>query len=291
MKNALFVVLLACGISWAEQPAKGAAVVQEKASSGDTNTNTKQAQTQPQVAPAPFNAVIKNAPDEYSTKDDEKPPTDRARAVAEFKSFLATTNNFWIAVVMAGIAGVQAWFFWRQLERMRESNETAAKSAQAALAGSKAALEQTAHLKQAARAYVLSTHDEKMGLFDGRVWVTARIKNFGQTPAHKVRFSYCLNAFDFPYSGPFAEADFTKASSGSLGPGAVFEGTVELSGALNEKQIETIIQGNGAIYLWGYVSYEDVFGVEQETHMRSISTGENFRRLEMIVCEDGNKAT
>ena len=98
--------------------------------------------------------------------------------------------------------------------------------------------------------------------------------------------------FDLPYKGAFLEADFTDASQAPLGAGQGHAITVCLGGdePFTTAAANLCISGKAAVYLWGTIIYEDVFRNEHRTHIRAISSGENFSTGEFEICEEGNEA-
>lgn len=253
------LLILVCGISsgHAEQPPQGAVVVQEKTSGGDTKANTAQSQPQPAQSPVTAQPIPKNATPENTNKDSEKPPSGDARAVAEFKSFVATYNNFWVALLMAVIAGVQALFFWRQLKRMRESNATANKMAQVALNQSETSM-------TTERAYVRIGH-KLPGVEHAHVnnyfQVNFEIKNRGRTPANvtDVMTNACRLDYGVGLPSPFVYRQETRESfpNAFLVTDEAFELTRSFPAG---NKANGPIPNDKQLWVYGHVDYIDVFG-------------------------------
>jgi hypothetical protein len=139
-KAALSLLLFTCGTSYAHLPLKQPFALPEKAASTNgAPTIPVPIQTTPSTTPQ-NTKVAKPATPEKEVDKDNQPLADKIRAVAELKSFTAAYISAWIAGLMAVIAAIQAWFFWRQLRHMRNSNDTAAESAKAAKDSANAAL-------------------------------------------------------------------------------------------------------------------------------------------------------
>lgn len=141
------------------------------------------------------------------------------------------------------------------------------------------------------RAYILHNNDEEMDHNGGRIKVTVRIKNFGQTPAHKLRCWLFMGFYKFPLDVPLDAPDYEKGSLSTLGPTGIITQTIELPAALNQAEFNAVLKGEGAIYVSGELYYFDVFNVERSTKFRFVSTGNDFSRCKLAVCNEGNVAT
>ena len=141
------------------------------------------------------------------------------------------------------------------------------------------------------RAYLLNNNDEVMEHNGGRVKVTVRIKNFGQTPAHKMRSWLFVGFYKFPLDVPLDQPDYVKGSLSPLGPTAIITQSVELPAPLNHTEIKAILKGEGAIYVSGELFYSDVFDIGRFTKFRYVSTGSDFEHCKLVICNEGNEAT
>jgi hypothetical protein len=125
----------------------------------------------------------------------------------------------------------------------------------------------------------------------GRVKVTIRIKNFGQTPAHKLRSWSFIGFYKFPLEVPLDTPDYVGASLSTLGPTGIITQYAELPSALNQAEFNAVLKGDGAIYVSGELFYIDVFNVERSTKFRFVSTGSDFEHCKLAICNEGNEAT
>ena len=141
------------------------------------------------------------------------------------------------------------------------------------------------------RAYILHNNDEEMEHNGGRIKVTVRIKNFGQTPAHKLRSWLFIGLYKFPLDVPLDTPDYANGSLSTLGPTGIITQSAELPAALNQAEFNAVLKGEGAIYVSGELFYFDVFNVERSTKFRFVSTGNDFSHCKLAICNEGNEAT
>lgn len=148
--------------------------------------------------------------------------------------------------------------------------------------------EQTA--QRQLRAYVSMMHDEKMFFSDNGSLVAPVItKNHGNTPAHNLMSCLYIDLHKWPLEIKLDPPHFAEdASRSPLAPGEQIRQYVELSGKLNQQQIEAIAQQSGAIVVWGEVRYTDVFGKQRKTSLCLYSTGNDFDRGELAYHSHGN---
>lgn len=207
-----------------------------------------------------------------------------------------------VALVMMAIAAYQVRMFRRQLDSMDAAEKRAEVEAKdrARDTGSQlkisegaanAALMQATYLQQSTRAYVLPSGEDVMNHNGRKVKVTIRFKNYGRTPAKSVRVSLHMNSYKMPYTGPFEGPTFENASTSTIGPDGVFTQIMEVPTPVPEPEFKGICNGDGGMFLWGDIAYEDIFGVEQRTSFRRISTGKDFEQCLMLVCAEGNECT
>jgi hypothetical protein len=126
------------------------------------------------------------------------------------------------------------------------------------------------------------------------------IKNFGQTPAHKVMNASGL-AFE-KHPPPSAlnllttDKEFSAAnrSKNELAPGQTEE-IVEIARrpGLSEQERRDLVDGQMAIFVYGEIRFTDVFGRGQRTRYRYMLGGSLGVRSggTLVACEDGNEAS
>ena len=219
------------------------------------------------------------------------PHKNEEKSSAEWEQVKVAKFAAVIAVLVLLTAMIQAGMFSWQLNLMRYANSTAAHSAEAAEKSAQASLNQSIHLQQSTRAYVLASNKFGMDHNFGQVRGTVLFKNFGQTPASDVRVCIFINFVELPFSGPFNQGDFSGASKAPIGPGLEFPLTAELPAPLREENKQKCLSGAAAIIVWGEVQYKDIFGVAQLTKIKIQSTGDDFDKGLFEICEDGNEAT
>ena len=121
--------------------------------------------------------------------------------------------------------------------------------------------------------------------------VRLALVNRGHTPAYEV--SYKANAdvlaFPLPDGFEFPIPDMPVVSTSVIGPGQNTIMSAALRHLLSPEETEAYMKGQlKRLYMWGIVTYRDIFGVQRQTRycqsvlfMRDGSTmGVNTRRLE-----------
>lgn len=121
--------------------------------------------------------------------------------------------------------------------------------------------------------------------------VQISIRNFGQTPAHGVRYWIGVGVREFPLRSKLAEPpDSFPLGSDVLGPGLPSVMVVPVP-TLSDWE-ETALQcGDGAIYAYGRITYRDVFDKVRCTDVRYMCQGEGLPKGRMSPCPEGNEAT
>jgi hypothetical protein len=190
------------------------------------------------------------------------------------------------------VASRQADIYQRQADIMTGSLAVSADAAQAAAASAEASKEAVEHAKESAqtelRAYV-GLHEAKLTKLTagGHAKVLLQFKNSGRTPAHKVT-AWTKYKYDAVPEG-IARKSLKPTSRSSIGPDGVISRVVELERALTSADLRLIRAGGAAIYVYGEVTYEDVFGQPHTTPFNLIH-GAECAAGELLVCETGNDA-
>jgi hypothetical protein len=129
---------------------------------------------------------------------------------------------------------------------------------------------------------------------DGDFFVySIEVKNFGQTPAYKVRLRYVIELRECPTMRPFIVPDDPKISVAVLPPTVPIHDAFRPRQVLGPNQRQRLADGAAAIYIYGLITYEDIFESPQETEFRYMIGGNVGISPEgaVRICEEGNRAT
>ncbi len=274
MKNALLVILLTCFSL--------GAYGQEKQQTSKTNKKAPQ-----KAAGTENNPVfIKQHKTPTEKADDEKAANDakdnlqiqRDTLKVNEKMLKAnqisahyTRRGAWVAffasiaaILALLIAGIQAIFFWRQLERMQESNETASSAA-------KTALLQSESIRLAERAYVkmnAAKNSVRMRLNEG-FHFGLRTTNYGNTTAIVTQENATMlilkHMNDLPEQPIYVGVDSADSTDDtrSKSAGVLVRKESHISDrnfAISNPDIEEVRVGNKLLFIAGFTDYIDVFG-------------------------------
>jgi hypothetical protein len=115
----------------------------------------------------------------------------------------------------------------------------------------------------------------------GSFSVTVKVKNFGDTPAANFRTSFRLNYVPAPVSTvPLHEPDWVSAGV-SLLPGEESITICELN--VGPGSLPSVVSGQFAICLSGYIDYRDAFGHDRRTIIRRIATGPRVQSVSPFI--------
>jgi hypothetical protein len=117
-------------------------------------------------------------------------------------------------------------------------------------------------------------------------------KNFGQTPAYNVRLRYMVKLREVISSEPFSLPEGAKASAATLAPGTPMHDEFTPNQMLGPNQLLAIKSGSKAIYIFGVITYDDIFNTERTTKFRYMLDGEVGPSNDgaLRICADGNEA-
>lgn len=151
------------------------------------------------------------------------------------------------------------------------------------------------HAKQSSerqlRAYVhvASAKVKNLDKASGREIVVV-VKNYGQTPALKARFRSAEHVREWPLQGALDDLSKVEIRTGvealPFGRPVIMHIPV---GDLTEWSERALRNGEHAIYFWGLVTYEDVFGKPHFTRIRLVCEGEGVASGSMHATEEGNE--
>jgi hypothetical protein len=148
--------------------------------------------------------------------------------------------------------------------------------------------------EQQLRAYVFPSLADGEKLFldeSGRLCAPLIIKNYGQTPAYKLRCSVFVGRYKLPLIEILDSPDYDNGSLGCLAPNQVFRQYPALPRKLSQIEEADIKSEVCGIYVWGYLEYVDIFKIQRKVQFRMISTGDDFDRYELAYSKEGNEAT
>jgi hypothetical protein len=103
-------------------------------------------------------------------------------------------------------------------------------------------------------------------------------KNHGQTPVRHVLYRYTVDVLpnplpdDYLFSAPSVRNDANQ----SLAPGAHISVYFVRKAPLTADELTGIREDSQRIYVWGYSTYEDVFGIERRIEVASSIVGGQF---------------
>ena len=120
--------------------------------------------------------------------------------------------------------------------------------------------------------------------------IVLNIKNFGQTPASKIRVFGQARPFPDPKTQNFILKEPIDYRI-TLGPNAGYSHAIEVT-KVSPEGINAITMGVDEVYVWGIIYYTDCFGVDQKTPFRLLQHGpakDGANRFQ--VCAEGNDAT
>ena len=115
--------------------------------------------------------------------------------------------------------------------------------------------------------------------------------NFGQTPAHAVRYWGDLIIREYPLTSPLNSLPF-QAGTFPINPGVKRPVAWETINPLTAEEETEIRAGTQRFYLYGFVEYFDIFNSRRTTTFRYMYGGELLIRMGTgEICEEGNMQT
>lgn len=203
-------------------------------------------------------------------------------------------STYWMMLLTAGmlvIAAVQAWLFLTQLRLMRRSMAVA-ESAALSAERSVETMQDTA--KRQLRAYVSIDRAWIEFPEPGVPRVTVVIKNAGQTPAHNLHhwIHQWIETYPLRVKLPEPPEGFVMSAS-LLGTGATHNMQITSPQPIIKSPFfEQIGTPDATIYVYGEVTYRDVFGQKHFLKYRLMHGGPHKSPPGILSpCEEGNEAT
>lgn len=124
-----------------------------------------------------------------------------------------------------------------------------------------------------------------------KLFINIEIRNFGQTPAYDVMTWVGTMASDLPLKTELPEPQKPFRQSKSIIAPGNHEMSIVPVEPLTTNQWSYIDKEEGAIYVWGGISYRDAFNKNRKVSFRLMLTGEvGHGNGKFCNCEDGNKA-
>lgn len=122
-----------------------------------------------------------------------------------------------------------------------------------------------------------------------------QIKNSGQTPAFNVCHWGNIIFAPFPLPNNYlpTKPGNNKPMPCILGPGVMSSKLYFLPNPLTPNQVSDLVNGTGAIYVYGEITYEDAFGNKHFTNyrvMHHVMGGAIGVNTSLTFCEEGNDA-
>jgi hypothetical protein len=178
-----------------------------------------------------------------------------------------------IIALFTVILGVATWLLWRATKKLIEGAEATA--------------------KRQLRAYI-HVSEARCGDFGFPTAIyMINYTNTGQTPAYDVYSSIVIKLTAFPLSEPLEMVgDGTKGIT-TIGRDGEGHARIEAPRALTGEEYAAIRDGKAAIFVFGVISYRDVFGDNWTTQYRYYVGGDQGIRTDGFLAShsEGNNAT
>jgi hypothetical protein len=123
-------------------------------------------------------------------------------------------------------------------------------------------------------------------------FVAVEIKNYGQTPANDVVFIVGEHVREWPLKTilPSLDEKSMRRSIAPLPPTSITFHRVPISDLSSWEEGE-LRAGRAGVYIWGKITYRDIFADRWETEIRLVCEGEGLRTGLMHPTQDGNRYT
>jgi len=147
--------------------------------------------------------------------------------------------------------------------------------------------------RQQLRAYLLIDTAVRLGEHDDHPEFQVVIKNFGQTPAYRVRSWISVRPGDREGQGalPGPQPATAETSDAALAPGGSFSLARRFDKDWDEAGYEDFMSGSLALYLYGEVTYRDAFRRRHYTRFRAMYAAEHFRTGGVSIAARGNESS
>jgi len=105
--------------------------------------------------------------------------------------------------------------------------------------------------------------------------VNVEMRNSGQTPAYNVKMWMSVTVREYPLKSSLEPPRTNKPyeSVATFASQAIYSLPTIIMKPLTQQQINSIRDGSAAIYIYGEITYDDIFGLERKTRMQGIHNG------------------
>jgi hypothetical protein len=122
---------------------------------------------------------------------------------------------------------------------------------------------------------------------------TIEIRNFGQTPAYDLRWwiHSWIEHYPLAVELPEPSEDFPMGQN-VMGPGIPSTQGIDLGVRIKDEPFRLLSEGKAAIYIYGGITYRDVFSSNQSTKYMLFFRGNDFGKVSKLSSYiEGNEAT
>lgn len=293
-----------------------AAVVAAAAAIGlcGASTSPEQVEKAPEGEQHPVNPEVAASPKAQSPRVANAPQPSTLSSATRGGDNVGIELGSWPDWAIVVFTAVLAWLAWRQhvLERRlaadtSDSLEVARRSADAAKQAAEAAERSvqvaadtaTKQLRpyvyifgERVHPYAILGNPDRIGMaVADTAPVTFSIKNFGQTPAKRVRLRARAFTGDYWTEGGLIDLeDAPLLHRADLPPGFDREIKGYTVGGL-AKLFASIQLGEKSIFFEGVIEYEDAIGTKYQTNFRRACTGRDAGEGIFFIPSEGNEAT
>ncbi|WP_349434302.1 hypothetical protein [Pararhizobium sp. A13] len=195
--------------------------------------------------------------------------------------------TFWMTVVSAATLGITSIGIYYIRDTLVETRK-------AVKAADDAVIVTRDMAQMQMRAYMNTAHAWISFKENNEPVAHVSIKNFGQTPAMNVKSWIHIWIEKYPLKGslPFPKEGEVDQSSSVISPGFHYNYHHPRTRGIDEEIMTEIRAGRAAIYVYGGITYDDVFGGNRKTEFLKFCTGERGGDDENLKdYRNGNYAT
>lgn len=186
-----------------------------------------------------------------SPKDEDSSNSNDESSPNRWDWYLTFSGVVALFTIVLGVSTLGLWWFTRKAaiaaaDTVRSMNDTASKQLRAYVHTSSTVI---SHISN-----------------DGIVNAKVIFQNYGQTPAYDVMAYATIEYVDLPLLVDFdssRENIDSPISKGSLQPGGKMDIPINPPAPLGEQRAGNIRNGIGAIFVFGKITYKDIFSAEQ----------------------------
>ena len=208
-------------------------------------------------------------------------------------SYVQTRASIVGAALVLLTLGATAWAAWAAADAAQIAKESAVASAKAADAAEAAVVVARSTAESQLRAYVLHHHTRILSLAPPeRVRANVTIRNSGQTPAKALEMRMAITVGQKGEQKDFRLPEAILQSRGSLAADAQVETEPTSQRPFLPNEYAAFQAGTLAIYVFGEVKYQDIFGNTHATKVRLFFDAASAGRTEAFSTDvEGNEST